>query len=270
MRKKSKLLVLMISTLILTGCISNGVNFPSAKLSTHIDRQLGRIDKDTKNIFGFLFKPKVSGSSPAVVLLHHAGGVTGLVTEDWPDYLTNLGYVVLTVDSYGSRGVQPGTRSNAHARYFNMVKDAYGAMDALAKLPFVNSNRVAVIGFSAGGNAINEVIGGGQPKASSGRQFKAAIAFYGRCGALGDYGERDVPLLQIIPELDEQRASTCINVGKTSAVEYLVLKGAHHSFDDPRTSGKSDSSGNWMEYDSAATIKAREVTKIFLAKYLKN
>ncbi|MBT6986195.1 MAG: hypothetical protein HN956_17705 [Rhodospirillaceae bacterium] len=52
-------------------------------------------------------------------------------------------------------------------------------------------------------------------------------------------------------------------------MEYLLLMGAYHSFDDIRSSGRIDSWGNQMLYDTAATDKAREATKIFLARHLK-
>jgi dienelactone hydrolase len=57
--------------------------------------------------------------------------------------------------------------------------------------------------------------------------------------------------------------------GKRTDMEYMLLMGAYHSFDDIRSSGRIDSWGNQMLYDTAATDKAREATKIFLARHLK-
>ena len=259
MSRYIKPVLLTIASLVLVGCVGDGLSYPSAKIYPN--------DTDTTKIFGFLFKPKEPGPSPAVVLLHHCGGVTGLVTEDWPGYLTGLGYVVLTVDSYGSRGVQRCTRENLFETQSNMIKDAYGALDALAKLPFVDGNRVAVVGFSEGANVINKRIISWKLDRKEDLQFKAAISFYGRCTGMLLYGKDDIPSLQIIPELDVH-AATCIQIGKTTDVEYLLLKGARHSFDDPRTSGRYDLWGNLMEYSPAATTKAEEATKNFLAKHL--
>ncbi len=75
--------------------------------------------------------------------------------------------------------------------------------------------------------------------------------------------------IRFIPVLDVQTASRCIHVGKTTDMEYLELKGAHHKFDDPRSSGGYDPFGNFMEYSSTATANAEEATKNFLAKHLK-
>ena len=264
MRRYIKPVLLTISSLVLVGCVGDGLSFPSAKIYPN---DIYPNDTDTTKIFGFLFKPKEPGPSPAVVLLHHCGGVTELVTEDWPEYLTRLGYVVLTVDSYGSRGVQRCTRENLFETQSNMIKDAYGALDALAELPIVDGKRVAVIGFSEGASVINKRIIAWKLDRKEGLQFKAAISFYGRCTGMLLYGKDDIPSLQIIPELDVH-AATCIQIGKTTDVEYLLLKGARHSFDDPRTSGRYDSWGNLMEYSPAATAKAEEATKNFLAKHL--
>ncbi|MBT3331873.1 MAG: prolyl oligopeptidase family serine peptidase [Rhodospirillaceae bacterium] len=262
MRRGIRVVFLAATILAVAACVSAGLRFPSAKIYPS--------DTDTKNIHGLLFKPDNPGpSSPAVVLLHHCGGMTGLVTEDWPSYLSSLGYVVLTIDSYGSRGVQRCTRKNYFQTRTNMVKDAYGALEALAKLPYVDGNRVAVIGFSEGANAINQRIIAFELDRKEELQFKAAISFYGRCNNMLSYSKDDMPLLQIIPELDVQRASTCIMAGKRTDMEYLLLMGAYHSFDDIRSSGRIDSWGNQMLYDTAATDKAREATKIFLARHLK-
>ena len=198
MSRYIKPVLLTIASLVLVGCVGDGLSYPSAKIYPN--------DTDTTKIFGFLFKPKEPGPSPAVVLLHHCGGVTGLVTEDWPGYLTKLGYVVLTVDSYGSRGVQRCTRENLFETQSNMIKDAYGALDALAKLPFVDGNRVAVVGFSEGANVINKRIISWKLDRKEDLQFKAAISFYGRCTGMRLYGKDDIPSLQIIPELEDRKS----------------------------------------------------------------
>jgi len=52
-------------------------------------------------------------------------------------------------------------------------------------------------------------------------------------------------------------------------MEYLELKGGHHKFDDPRSSGRYDPFGNFMEYSSTATANAEKATKNFLVKHLK-
>jgi dienelactone hydrolase len=100
-----------------------------------------------------------------VVLLHTCGGFTPHVRIDWPQYLKQVGYVALAVDSFGSRGLDPcgnalhpaapGRKTEA---YHELTRDAFGALDFLAGQPYVNAEQVAVIGFSLGANTINSYL----------------------------------------------------------------------------------------------------------------
>jgi len=150
-----------------------------------------------------------------------------------------------------------------------ITNDSYGGLNFLAKLPFVDSDRIAVIGFSNGANAINLVMyGEDEKKMDGGKQFKAAISFYGRCTVSG-HTDKSIPLMQIIPENDISRVENCINISDVKRIEYHVLKGAYHAFDVHRfTSKRTDPFGNIMLYDADATSKSRELVKEFLAKNL--
>ena len=134
----------LAAALVLSGCVADGVSFPSTG------------SQSTVRVPGLLFKPKGEGIHPAVVLLHTCGGLKPHVTEAWPSYLTGLGYVVLSVDSYGPRGVSSCTE--LPGGWYQQSQDAYGALDYLIGLPFVDGNRVGVLGFSAGAIAINSAI----------------------------------------------------------------------------------------------------------------
>ena len=97
------------------------------------------------------------GPFPAVVILHSCGGFTSHVTNDWPSYLTGLDYVVLSVNTFGSRGYVR-CPNPYHFDRATFVKDAYGALDYLAAQPFVDGNRIAVMGFSLGAVHPPEII----------------------------------------------------------------------------------------------------------------
>lgn len=249
----------VLTAAVFLGACQSAV-FPTAKL--------GFGDNHADTISGQLFKPNGKGPFAAVVLLHSCGGVSQRFTHDWPNYLTGLGYAVLTVDSLGPRNVT--SCKDLRPRYLRnwyVAKDAYGALDYLSRLPNIDGNRVAVIGFSSGANAINLVMYPTEIRKEGGRQFRAAIAFYGRCSQIGGFKKDYVPLMQIVPELDVQRADTCIAL-KGTGIDVQVLKGAHHAFDNPYISAKYDSNGNWMTYDAKAAEKARKITKSFLAKFI--
>jgi dienelactone hydrolase len=84
-------LLLIICSLLLASCSANWVNFENSA-------------SPIETVKGLLAKPEGPGPFPAVILLHSAGGLSGAVGHEWPDYLTKLGYVTLSVDTFGSRG----------------------------------------------------------------------------------------------------------------------------------------------------------------------
>jgi dienelactone hydrolase len=236
--------------MILAGCASH-VSFPSRDIQ----------------VSGRLYKPQGAGPHAAVVLLPTCGGLTRHVTEDWPDYLVGLGYVVLTVDTLGSRGHLKCTTMGD--RFEGPARDAYAALDWLAAQPFVDARRVAAVGFSLGAISINELIMMRPPRPAGKPEFKAFASFYGRCASMNPYLMRDSPLLQIIPEHDNF-AARCIERAKTIRMEAHVLAGAHHAFDNPQmTSPQDDHASNRMLYSLDATRESQALLREFLARTLK-
>ena len=107
-----------------------------------------------------LSKPEGPGPFPAVVILHTCGGVRSHTSRFWPDVLRQHGYVALTVDSFGSRGLTPCPNRliRPGVDYVTeLAPDAFGALDYLASLPGVDKNRIAEIGFSLGGYVLKSV-----------------------------------------------------------------------------------------------------------------
>src|SRR5690242_5868072 len=106
-------------------------------------------DAGPLKLLGYLARPRgpQAGPSPAVVILHHCGGFDDLVVS-WADRLSSWGYVALAVDSFGSRNV-PG---DCATRTYQAL-DFSNAVNFLARQEFVDSSRVAVLGFSQGGMA---------------------------------------------------------------------------------------------------------------------
>ena len=162
---------------LLTACGSL-VSFQNARLS----------ERDTtQTISGILAKPPGEGPFPAVVLLHSCGGLQPHVINDWPEYLTGLGYVTLTVDSFGPRGIKRCPTPIIRDRR-ELSRDAYGALEYLTNLPFIKKDRIAVMGFSLGGNTI-DYFAGQDFKTRSGLNFTAAVSVYGDCRNLPSYSK---------------------------------------------------------------------------------
>lgn len=250
--------------LLMAACQSTGVTFKSGTFS-------GKTNPQGLSIRGHLFKPDGPGPFPAVVLLHTCGGLTQHMIQGWPGFLSDNGYVVFSVDSYPPRGHRYCHEfSNRIEWQVGQAEDAFGALDYLAELPFVDGNKIGVMGFSAGAFAINTNVV--KAPRDGARHFKAAISLYGGCNnsPLYSYDSDDVPLLQIVAELDVQLAPGCVRIGEITPMEVLILEDTYHAFDQPQISSlRHDSTGNPMLYSSSATKRARQASKAFLDRHLK-
>jgi hypothetical protein len=101
----------------------------------------------TNAIEGYLSKPDGEGPFPAVVYLHGCGGLGKAAHTRFSDLLTGWGYVSLAVDSFATRGIEEACNRPMPDRQ----ADAWGALLYLSKLPFVDRERIAVVGSSQGG-----------------------------------------------------------------------------------------------------------------------
>jgi dienelactone hydrolase len=252
---------LVLSAFVLTTACQTTVKFEGARLST-------ADPGPTHMIHGLLAKPEGNGPFPAVILLPTCGGLRPHVTQFWPGYLTRLGYVTLTVDSLGARGLR-GCTPDLQGAGQELTRDAYGALDYLAGLPFVDRERVAVMGFSLGAHTVSYFVGR-NITSPSGLNFKAAIMMYpGGCGLIGP-SDRMIPLAVVIGDKDREIAvSTCTRLASQSSVRVDVLRDTYHAFDQPEvTSLRYDIVGSPMLYSATATKRAQEITKEFLASHL--
>jgi dienelactone hydrolase len=245
-------------SLTLAACQAT-VSFPSAPLDA--------ADRDVQPIAGVLAKPDGDGPFPAVVILHACGGVTQHINAGWLDYLVGIGYAALAVDTFGPRGHGRCPNPLWSASTF-FVKDAYGALDYLAKQPFIDASRIAVMGFSIGADHINNALIPWRVRGPGGRDFKAAVAFYGQCRSIGPYPEGSIPLMKIIAEKDDYSGGCRYAAKQNPRIELRIIAGAYHAFDSPEYSGKTDPAGNRMLYSAEGTKTAREHTRAFLAKHL--
>ena len=228
-------------------------------------------DFDQVDISAILAKPDDNGPFPAVVLLHTCGGMMPHVSQDWPNYLSGQGYVTLTPDSFGSRSFdkcEAGyTVEQLRRAQKEMARDAYGALQYLANLPYVDNTKIGVMGFSFGANVINGMLMSPKIRRAAqftlGQNFRAGIVFYGRCKRLKTVETTPFPVIQIIGDKD-LHAPECAELNHRSIKVHLI-PGAYHHFDGNFNTGKSDLAGNYSVYDEKARDESRKITVKFLA-----
>jgi len=224
-------------------------------------------------LHGLLRLPEGAGPSPAVVLLHGCGGGWRGLDERWGKLLAEWGYVTLTIDRFGTRGI---TQTCASGPPASTLHDAYRALNYLVGLSSVDPNRVAMAGFSQGALLALLSVERGQIERSAQEKFRAAIGFYPPC--LGLKGNMTVPTLILIGELDDWTPATeCRNLaegrddwgisrqkGEGIPIEITVYPGAYHDFDVPNFATPVKFLGHHLEFNEAARDRSVEALRKFL------
>jgi dienelactone hydrolase len=222
---------------------------------------------ETLKLKAYLSKPEGDGPFPAVVLLHGYSGVSPR-SRMWAERLNDWGYATLTVDSYGPRWLVNG--SSGEVSKEERACDAYAAKSYLSDSPFIDPNRMALMGFANGGEsamcAINKKCLPDPPESP----FAAAIAFYPEC--TGNLTSNASPLLVLIGEKDDwASAEACrrLEAEPKGAYEadFAFYADAYHGF-DVRGCNKIYM-GHRVKYDKPAADDAEIRIKAFLWKYLR-
>jgi dienelactone hydrolase len=263
-----------------------------------------------------LIKPAGEGPFPAVVIMHDCSGLgpgSSGAPLRWAQELVSEGYVALIPDSFTPRGFPDGvcmvpsdqaTVANGHVR----AGDAYGALAALRKLPYVDGKHVGVLGGSHGGwttlAAMYAPVLESDPLADAKRNgFNAAIALYPSCapryGAWSTVRQNKTfgpvvshsgvykpiaPVLILIGEQDDWTpAEDCRQMVAVSReagfpLEIVIYQSARHSFDSDkpvryianRTNVSSASGkGATTGGNAAAWSDAKKQVASFFGRHLK-
>ena len=221
---------------------------------------------------GLLRRPSGAGPFPAIVLLHSCNGSWKRLDERWGKQIAPWGYVTLTVDSFGPRGIEESCGNGSPTE---MAFDAYRALDFLVRQHAVDPDRVAVLGFSQGGWLALSSVEEGVVERSSAHKFRAAAAFYPNCRAI--QGNLTVPALIMIGELDDWTSvEGCRRLAEGgddygvsrrhegAPIKLIVYPGAYHAFDSPRLQAPKELFGHRLEYNQAAADQSAVALHEFL------
>jgi dienelactone hydrolase len=138
-----------------------------------------------------------SGRLPLVMLQHGSGGM-GANIEMWAREFNAMGVSTFALDGFTGRGLTSVNTDQALLGRLNFILDIYRALDVLAKHLRVDPQRIALMGFSRGGQAalyaslkrFNRMWN------RSGIEFAAYIPFYPDCATtyLSDIDVADRPI----------------------------------------------------------------------------
>jgi dienelactone hydrolase len=211
---------------------------------------------------GYITAPSGAGPFPAVALIPSCLGLP----ENRAAFAATLagwGYVALFVDEFAPRGLKETCAVDFPAG----PADAAAALVFLARRPFVDARRVAIVGFSQGGD-VALAVAASPPRAA---RLRAAAAYYPPCA--NREGETlKVPTLILVGAADSVTpAEDCrqfVAAQPPGAARLVVLPGAGHLFDDPASAGGRVVLGMHFAYDHAAATRAELELRRFLAETL--
>jgi dienelactone hydrolase len=193
-----------------------------------------------------LYKPDGAGPFPVVIALHGCGGLAGVSEpvqpryREWAEQLLRSGNAVLLPDSYGSREVGPQCRvkENRVLARRERVVDIMAARQWLLEQPWVERNRISLLGWANGASALLWAV---RPQLSLHNvepDFRSAVAFYPDCRISSGLGwSARVPTLLLIGAKDDVSSPpACRQMvegahGRSALTRIVVYPSAHHDFD---------------------------------------
>lgn len=192
------------------------------------------------------------GKLPVVVLMHGSSGI-GPNIEPWTKLLNGMGISTFAIDGFTGRGLVSTSTDQAKLGRLNLIIDIYRTLDILAKHPRVDTNRIALIGFSRGGQAALYASLTRFHKLwnNSGISFAAYLPFYPDCSTryIGDSDPVDAPIRIFHGAADDYNpVASCkayaARLGEAKRdlpiTEYVH---AGHGFDTPLSSSLTVSKG---------------------------
>lgn len=227
-----------------------------------------------------LFVPDKVSHAPAILMLHASTGIEN-VNYDWARRLKEQGYVVYIIDSFKPRGWEDRRSVGWENATQAQLDDIAPAYEYLSHLPFVDPEKIGLLGFSMGGFDVLKVMtASNNPADYQQLNFKAAASFYGVCHRLSE-DTRLKANIKIFIGGNDDRGTTqdCIQLIQQSAentanVLIQIYPHALHGFDNyefPASKELIDEKGEQYHigFNEPARIQALTDLPAFFDGYLK-
>ena len=183
--------------------------------------------------------PASAAKAPTIIALHGCGGMLNprgepnLRTHTYAKLLNAQGWHVVFLDSLTPRGVKSVCGGSNEVTQAQRLQDTRAALAHAAAQPWVDAQRIAILGWSHGGTATLLASAKGVDYAV---QPKAAVAFYPGCGDASRFApfnwQPAGPLLMLLGEADDWTApQPCQALALRHGIEHITYPNAHHGFD---------------------------------------
>ena len=252
-------MVVLLSGFSVTEVEYNSMDVPPSKFKIRQAKQKGLPAPEGvpgSPVKATLTKPEGKGPFPAVVMFPTGGGWQD-TPRHWRERLNTWGYVTLEV---GDENEVPSTFEP-----LAKVLDAIGALKYLQETPYVDNDRVVVMGWSTGAETALGAIEASSWAGKHKDRFMAAVAIYPWCEGASQFFS---PALIISAELDKlARPSSCERLVKDvplglSVPVLEIMPGAYHWFD--MLHRPAQTFGGTYEYNAKATEATVNQVRSFL------
>lgn len=216
------------------------VSFKSYDPSRYDEILTGKFKENPIDIFGYLSIPATSTSKvPAVVIIPGSGGYQPWQQANVADFLNQNGIATFIVDPYTGRGVTETASDQGRVSFPASIVDALSAYKLLSEHPAIDSQKIAITGFSRGGTmaiaAADEKIRRAILGNNSG--YAAYAPMYPGCATQWrNPSVTGIKMMMMVGEKDDWTApKLCIDyadrLSKAGAtVEVRIYPGAHHAW----------------------------------------
>jgi dienelactone hydrolase len=251
-----RLLAAIAATAFATATVQGGATEPRVnqltfQSATYVDfrqLQLRQTPAATVTVAATLsFPDETRDRYPAVVVVHTLGGYREANEGRYAAELRRAGFATLTYDGFAARGSTGLALSRSGpGLWASGVADAYAALRLLAGNPRIDASRVAIVGFSYGGEVAHLAAFAGLRAALNpgSVRFAAHVAYY-PAGVFGVVAEPAAytgsPVLMLLGEKDDNLPVAKVEsylayakaAGSAAPIETVSYPNAYHAWTVP-------------------------------------